>query len=868
MKKIITGILAHVDAGKTTLSEAMLYNSNTIRKLGRVDHKSSFLDTAVQERARGITIYSKEARLVYKDANITILDTPGHVDFSAEMERAILAMDVAILVVSVNEGVQGHTSTVWKLLERYDIPVFVFVNKMDQPGADKNIILNQMKKNIGDYFVNFSPFCEEKDDNYKETSKDKVLEELSLYDEKALDEFLEYGGISDETISDMVMQRKVVPVFFGSALKNSKVISFMDGLVRFTKEKEYPEEFGARVYKISKDEQGNLLTHVKVTGGSLKVKSLLDMGDDKEKINQIRLYSGNSYDVAGEVNAGETCALTGLNKSFVGQCFGNEKEGKSPLLIPILTYRMTASGKVDDQVLMQKLGELSREEPQLGIRWDSELNEITIQLMGEVQTQILKETIKNRFDIDVEFDKGSIIYRETIANTVYGVGHFEPLRHYAEVLLKLEPAPKGSGVVIETDCCEDILAKNWQRLIVTNLHEKEHKGVLVGAPVTDIKITLVKGKAHIKHTEGGDFRQASYRAVRQGLMEAQSVLLEPFLDFELKVPACNVGRAMSDIQMMHGNVNISENDGNIAILNGYAPAACIRDYHLKVVSYTKGQGNLSLTFRDYGPCHNADEIIIAKQYNPESDIENTPDSVFCAHGAGFVVPWNQVKSYMHTTLSDERQMNDIDNNNTQALSRTVKEYTGSYADDKELEKIFIQTFGKKDDSPRRDMFRKKPDCVDTSAKRVPVHLRNRKPKDKYLLVDGYNIIFAWDYLKELSNDNLDAARMKLMDVMCNYQGYTKYNLIVVFDAYRVKGHKCESLRYNNITVVYTAQAQTADSYIEQFSHEMAEKYDITVATSDRLEQIIILGEGASRLSARDFLAEVMRVEQAIREKIE
>lgn len=870
MRKIITGILAHVDAGKTTLSEAMLYASNTIRKLGRVDHGDSFLDIYKQERDRGITIYSKEARLEYKGNDIVLVDTPGHVDFSAEMERAISAMDVAILVISANEGVQGHTRTLWRLLERYKVPVFVFVNKMDQPGADIKMVVDELTQNLGDGFEIF-------DDQLD-------YEKISLYDEAALEYFLENDCLSEECVCKMILDKKVTPVYYGSALKFIGVERFMDGLIKYFKPIECSQEFGAKVYKISRDDKGNVLTHVKITGGSLKVKTVLDIcepvdedesGEDKdsvtvqEKINQIRLYSGAKYDLVNEVCAPDICVLTGLNRSYVGLCFGAQEPEIEPMLVPILTYKMSILSGQDAAAIMPKIKQLEQEEPGLRIRWNKVLKEINVQLMGEIQTQVLKEIIRERFQLEVEFDKGSIIYKETIGNSVYGVGHFEPLRHYAEVTIRLEPLKVGSGVVIDSDCSEDVLAKNWQRLALTNLGEKQHKGVLTGSNITDIRITLIGGRAHIKHTMGGDFRQASYRAVRQGLMEAKSVLLEPYFDFELKIPSIAVGRAMSDIELMHGSVSIDENDGQTAILTGYAPAVLIRDYHIQVVSYTKGQGSLNLMYRGYAPCHNADEIIMSKRYDPQSDIRNTPDSVFCAHGAGFVVPWNQVKSYMHTVIGEDGNCVAKEKNvETISLSRTVKEYTGSYEEDKELEKIFTQTFGRKEGSDKRNIFANRDSNPQENTKRVPVHLRNKPAKEKYLLVDGYNILFAWSDLNEIAKINVDGARNKLMDILCNYQGYTKCNLIVVFDAYKVKGHKCECMEYNNISVVYTASAQTADSYIEQFTHENASKYDITVATSDRLEQIIIMGDGATRWSARDLENEIDRINELIREKIE
>lgn len=868
MKRIITGILAHVDAGKTTLSEAMLYKSGVIRSMGRVDHKNAYLDTDPQERARGITIYSKQAGLEYRGTLMTLLDTPGHVDFSSETERSIAAMDYAILVISANEGVQGHTRTLWKLLDRYSVPVFIFVNKMDQPGADKGNVMRALNDNFRDGGI--IDFSNTKIEEENITAQDEILEQIALNDEQMLNEYLERGSIRADRVKELIYKRIIFPVYFGSALKLTGVEDFMDGFVNFTKKITYPNEFGAYVYKVSRDEQGNVLTHVKITGGSLKVKSVLEVGDTAEKINQIRVYCGPKYELASEAKAGEVCALAGLSKAVAGQGFGIQEWGMEPYLVPVLTFKMTILSGEDPAAIIHKIKQLEQEEPGLHIRWNKELREINIQLMGEVQTQILKELIKQRYNIDVEFNQGSIIYRETIGNTVEGVGHFEPLRHYAEVHLRLEPAKKGAGVVVDADCKEDMLARNWQRLILTHLREKEHKGVLTGAPVTDIKITLTGGRAHIKHTEGGDFRQAAYRAVRQGLMGADSILLEPFYDFELKLPAENVGRAMSDIELMHGSVRLDENNGSEALLSGYAPVACIRDYHLQIVSYTKGRGHIQLAFHGYEPCHNADEVIQAKRYDPKTDIRNTPDSVFCAHGVGFVVPWNQVKSYMHVALEnmecDTKKSAAVDDSLGKTDGIRTGAYTGSYEDDKELEEIFNRTFGKRGQE-KRNLFRKKTEDI-PQTRRVSVHREIEQPAHSCLLVDGYNIIFAWEELNELSRDNIEAARTKLMDILCNYQGYTRCNLILVFDAYKVSGHPCESVEYNNITVVYTAHAQTADSYIEKFAHEMAGKYRITVATSDRLEQMIILGEGCMRLSARDFKNEIERVDEAIREKLE
>lgn len=838
MKKIVTGILAHVDAGKTSLSEALLYTAGSIRSFGRVDNKDAFLDTQEIERARGITIFSKQAMLEYNGTNICLLDTPGHVDFSAEMERTLSVLDYAILVISGKDGVQGHSLTLWKLLEKYNLPVFIFVNKMDQSGVEKDKVIQDLHKRFSDGCIEIKDY----------ENDDRIAESIALRDEELLEYFLENGNIDRDQVTELIRTRKLFPCYFGSALKLQGIEEFMDEFSTYTQNIKYDNEFKARVYKITTDAQGNRLTHLKVLGGSLKVKDNIN----GEKINQIRIYSGDKYNAVSDVNAGDVCAVTGISTLNAGDGIGEGVPDITFMLTPVLNYRMVLPAGVDARQIMPKLMQLKEEDPQLNIIWQEELNEIHLRIMGEVQLEILKSVIKDRFNVDVDFDEGNIIYRETISTIVEGVGHFEPLRHYAEVHLLIEPGGKGSGIITDTKCSEDILDKNWQRLILTHLKEKEHLGVLTGSPITDIKITVIAGRSHTKHTEGGDFRQATYRAVRQGLMEAESVLLEPFYDFELRIPSISIGRAMSDIDKMSGTCTTDYNDGENAVLTGFAPVSKMRNYSAAVMAYTKGMGQLFCTFRGYEPCHNADEVITAKRYNPLADMNNTPDSVFCQNGAGFIVPWNQVKSYMHVSGIEER--NSMVSDKEEIAVRKVKEYTGSYAQDKELEEIFKRTFGEK----KTDIFRKKEKPVPVSKPYKPM-----PKKDSYLLVDGYNIIFAWDELNEIAKENIDGARMKLLDIMCNYQGFTKINTIVVFDAYKVKGHVTEDVSYNNINVVYTAFAQTADSYIEKFAHEMGKKHNVTVATSDRLEQIIILGEGCIRMSARDLYEEVNRVNNEI-----
>lgn len=854
MKKLTVGILAHVDAGKTTLSEGILYTSGNIRKMGRVDNGDAFLDTYDLERARGITIFSKQAVVPLKEVEITLLDTPGHVDFSAEMERTLQVLDYAILVISGADGVQGHTRTLWSLLKKYKIPVFLFVNKMDQQGTDKEALLYELKNRLDDGCIDFT-----------NTENEDFMENAAMTDEEVLERFLENGIVETEEIKSLIADRKIFPCYFGSALKLQGVEEFLQGIECYVQMPEYPQEFGAKVFKISRDEQGNRLTHLKVTGGTLKVKSLIANGDTEEKINQIRIYSGEKFEMAAEACAGTICAVTGLSRTKPGEGLGLEHTGYEPVLEPVLTYQMILPPEASPATMLPKLRQLEEEEPELHIVWKEDLQEIQVQMMGEVQIEILRSLISDRFGVEVEFGTGNIVYRETIANTVEGVGHFEPLRHYAEVHLLMEPGERGSGVVIDTQCSEDDLDRNWQRLIITHLMEKEYQGVLTGAAITDIKITLAAGRAHQKHTEGGDFRQATYRAVRQGLMQAESVLLEPYYEFRLEIPQAMVGRAMTDIEKMHGAFETPETEGEMSVLTGTAPVACMQDYQKEVIAYTKGTGRLFCNLKGYELCHNADEVIAATGYDPDGDTDNPSGSVFCSHGAGYYVPWNQVKDHMHleSVLMDSSQETDEKEDTLAQRRAYIEEET---IDTEEIDRILEQTYYANQHNKskwKKKKIQRKAEDYRSSAVKSSV---TRDMSKKYLLVDGYNIIYAWKDLKELADENIDAARGKLMDLLCNYQGIKRMELIVVFDAYRVKGHDTEVLDYHNIHIVYTKEAETADQYIEKFAHEHGRKYDVTVATSDGLEQIIIRGQGCRLLSAREFKKDIEEASRQLREE--
>ena len=858
MKNIVMGILAHVDAGKTTLSESMLYLSGTVRKLGRVDHKDAFLDTYALERDRGITIFSKQAVFSLGNKKVNLLDTPGHVDFSAEMERTLQVLDYAVLVISGADGIQGHTETLWKLLKLYDIPTFIFINKMDQQGTDQAALLSELKERLEEGCIAFG----------KEESIE-TLEELAMTDEKVLDYFMEHESIRKEDICRLIKERRVFPCYFGSALKLEGVQELLYGFERYMEPYTGTEEFGAKVFKISRDDKGERLTFLKVTGGKLVVKMPVNLVDKEEKVNQIRIYSGAKYETVNEVGAGGVCAVTGLVSSYIGQGFGVEKGTAAPFLEPVLTYQMILPDGADTTKVLRELKQLEEEEPLLNIVWNPALEEIHVQLMGEVQTEILKTMIAERFHLDVEFGTGKIVYKETIKNPVVGVGHYEPLRHYAEVHLKMEPLEAGSGLVFDADCSEDVLDRNWQRLILTHLQEREHPGVLTGSPITDMKITIVAGRAHLKHTEGGDFRQATYRAVRQGLKSAESILLEPWYSFVLEVPSDQVGRAMSDIGQMNGSFEgpEAEDKQGMVRLTGTAPASEMRDYQREVWAYTKGRGRITFTLKGYEPCHNAEEVIEQIGYDSERDIDNPTGSVFCAHGAGFLVKWDEVPEYMHIKEDFLSEGSDEISEEEQTITENAhfgnSSYSSGYGDDPELLAIMEREFGSKQkERDRYSGYRKQTVSAPMPRKTV---IKDTEPKKEYLLVDGYNVIFAWEELNELAKASIDAARNKLMDILSNYQGFTGCTLILVFDAYKVKGSQGEVQKYHNIYVVYTKEAETADQYIEKTTHEIGRKYKVTVATSDALEQVIVMGQGAYRISARDFYEEVERTEKQIRE---
>ncbi len=847
-KQIVLGILAHVDSGKTTLSEAMLYRAGVTRRLGRVDHKDAFLDTDALEKARGITIFSKQALLTAGDTDITLLDTPGHVDFSTETERTLQVLDYAVLVVSGTDGVQSHTETLWRLLRRYHVPTFVFVNKMDLPGMERQELLAQLNRRLGEGFVDFGAEQADRD------------EALALCDENLMDRMLDAGQLQDADLIPAIARRHAFPCWFGAALKLEGVDALLDGLDRYTRPAPALEAFGAKVFKVSQDEQGARLTWLRVTGGELKVKAQLTGEADgepwAEKANQLRLYSGAKYTLTEAIGPGQVCAVTGLTKARPGEGLGAERDSDLPVLEPVLSYQVLLPEGADVHAALGKLHRLEEEEPQLHVVWNETLGEIHVQLMGEIQLEVLRSLLAERFGLEVEFGPGGILYKETITEPMEGVGHYEPLRHYAEVHLKLEPLPRGSGMQFAADCREEVLDKNWQRLVLTHLEEKQHLGVLTGSPLTDVKITLIAGRAHLKHTEGGDFRQATYRAVRQGLMLAKSQLLEPWYAFRLEVPAENIGRAMSDIQRMEGTFDPPESGEETAVLTGFAPVSTMRSYPMEVVSYTRGRGHLSLTLDGYRPCHNAQEVIAAIGYEPEHDLDNPADSVFCAHGAGFVVPWDQVRSHMHVDSGWGKSTRP--EQEAAVSQRRAMAYRATLEEDAELLKIFERTYGPIKRDPltafRPVQKRERPDFAAEQWEIAP----------EYLLVDGYNIIFAWDELNALSKESLDAARHKLMDILCNYQGFQKCVLILVFDAYRVPGSPGSIEQYHNIHVVYTKEAETADMFIERVTHEIGRNRRVRVATSDGMEQIIILGHGALRVSARMFHEEVQNVEKQIR----
>ena len=904
MSKTVLGILAHVDAGKTTLSESILYLTGSIRKLGRVDNKDAFLDTYSLERERGITIFSKQAEIEMRGRSYTLLDTPGHVDFSAEMERTLQVLDYAVLVISGADGVQGHTQTLWRLLARYEVPTFIFVNKMDQNGTDRMALMEEIRQRLGDSCIDFSEEADARNEN------------LAMCDEKVLETYLEKGTVTDEQVRRMITGRKVFPCFFGSALKLTGVQELLAGIAKWTEEKQYPETFGARVFKIARDAQGGRLTYMKITGGSLKVKAQLrgpirrrqeaggeaedtlsgkdaSAGEWEEKVNQIRIYNGTKFETVDAASAGTVCAVTGLTQTQAGDGLGAEDEQVVPLLEPVLTYRVELPEGSDLHKVLHQLRQLEEEEPELHIVWDDISGQVLVQLMGEIQTEILQQMIHERFGLEVKFGTGQIVYKETIAAPVEGVGHFEPLRHYAEVHLLMEPLEAGSGLVFDTVCSENMLDRNWQRLILTHLEEKVHRGVLMGAPITDMRITLIAGRAHQKHTEGGDFRQATYRAVRQGLQKAESVLLEPYYRFRLELPQRLVGHAMTDIEKMSGRFELGENEGETAVLTGMAPVSEMREYQKDVAAYTGGTGRLFCTMAGYYPCHNTEEVLAVSAYDPERDLANPTGSVFCAHGAGFVVPWYEVEDYMHLegagldgeTAGAEDEDTVMTAKAKAARSRSI---APSLADDKELEAIFVRTYGEiKRRKPQKERTFRGADTSysevsgssgkmtgglsDSSGKgswrgekKQQENRRQATAQESYLLVDGYNIIFAWEDLHELSEHSMDAARNKLMETLSNYQGYTSQRVILVFDAYKVEGFPGEVTKWHNIDVVFTKEAETADQYIEKTAHAIGRKYKVTVATSDGLEQVIIRSQGCLLMSARELRQEIERIKVEIR----
>lgn len=848
-RSIVLGVLAHVDSGKTTLSEAMLYRAGVIRKLGRVDHRDAFLDTDALERARGITIFSKQALLDAGQTHITLLDTPGHVDFSAEAERTLQVLDYAVLVISGPGGVQSHTETLWQLLRRYRIPTFVFINKMDLPGPTRAELLEQLNRRLGEGFVDFGADPAARD------------EALALCDERLMDAWLEQGALEDGQILPAIARRHVFPCWFGSALRLDGVDPLLEGLDRFTRPAPALSAFGAAVFKISQDEQGARLTWLRVTGGELKVKDLLSgegpEGPWAEKANQLRLYSGTKYTLAERVGPGQVCAVTGLTQCRPGQGLGAQRDSKPPALEPVLSYQVLLPEGADAHAALDKLRRLEQEDPQLHVVWNETLGQIHLQLMGEIQLEVLRTLLAQRFGLEVSFGPGGILYKETITEPIEGVGHYEPLRHYAEVHLKLEPLPPGSGMQYAADCREEVLDKNWQRLVLTHLEEKQHLGVLTGAPLTDMKITLIAGKAHLKHTEGGDFRQATYRAVRQGLMMGKSQLLEPWYSFRLEVPAENIGRAITDIQRREGTFDPPETGLETAVLTGTAPVATLRDYPVELAGYTHGRGRISLTPVGYRPCHNAAQVIAESGYQPQHDLDNPADSVFCAHGAGFVVSWADVRSHMHVDSGWGKSQRPADAAPAPSPRRAAA-YRATLEEDAELMKIFERTYGPIKRDPLA-AFRpvKKTERPDFAAQSWTI-------APEYLLVDGYNLIFAWEELSTLAKQSLDSARTRLADILCNYQGYKKCVVILVFDAYRVPGSPGAIEQYHNIHIVYTKEAETADMYIERVTHEIGKQRRVRVVTSDGAEQIIILGHGALRVSSRLFQQEVEEVEREIR----
>ena len=854
-KNISVGLLAHVDAGKTTLSEQLLYQTGSIGKAGRVDHKDTFLDTHSLEKERGITIFSKQAIFSVGKYQITLVDTPGHVDFSAEMERVLQILDYAILVINGSDGVQSHTKTVWRLLKKYEIPIFLFINKMDQPGNESGALLEELKEKLSEDCICFTAMDE------------SFYEEIALREEELLNRYLEGSMPQEEEISELIMNRKIFPCYFGSALKGDGIKEFLQGIHFFMKAREYGEEFAARVYKIGRDPSGQRLTYLKVTGGKLKVKQVIRgvcerTGEDwEEKADQLRAYTGASYEAKNQAGAGELIAVLGLEKTFAGQGLGKEEGKREHQLQPVLCYSILLPEDVNFHQAYEKLKLLEEEEPGLQIQSLEERKEILCKVMGEIQIQVLQEIVKQRFGMDITFGSGQIVYKETIEEAIEGVGHFEPLRHYAEVHILLEPLPRGAGIRIESSCSEDLLDRNWQRLIMTHLSEIEHRGVLTGAGLTDVKLTLVTGKSHNKHTEGGDFRQATYRAVRHGLRRAKNILLEPVYEFTLEVPMNAVGRAMSDLQRMCAEFTMEQRE-EASVLTGICPVVTMQEYQKEVLSYTKGLGRLECLMKGYQPCHNADEVIELKQYDPDQDIQNPCGSIFCSHGAGVYVSWEEVEAQMHLPYVFEKEEQNEELSQKVGERREISKVIGTDEIDAILERTSFANRKKDGTYLREGWNKKKKDQSISSVTRV---YQGQKKKEPYVLVDGYNIIFAWQELKELAQVNLDGARGRLQDILCDYQAMKGCSLMVVFDAYRLEGHPVEVIDYHNIKVVYTKEAQTADQYIEKFAARYAKEYEITVATSDGLEQIIIRGQGCHLLSAKDFLEEIKRKKEIFQE---
>ncbi len=846
MKRLTTGIMAHVDAGKTTLTEAMLYLTGNIRRLGRVDHGDAFLDTQELERERGITIYAKQAILRRGGLELTLVDTPGHVDFSAETERALQVLDCAILVVSAADGVQGHTETLWQLLEEAGVPVFLFVNKMDQPNEGKAAILKQLEGRLGHGFVDM-------------TDPEARGEGAALCSEELMERYLSGEEFTQEELAALVVQRQLFPVYFGSALQVEGVEELLDGIQAYTLEPEWPQDFGARVFKITRDERGERLTWLKVTGGQMRVREVLHGPDWEEKVNQIRLYSGAKFTAVDVAPAGTVCAVTGLTRTTAGEGLGAEENWTGPRLEPVLSYQVIPPEGVDASTLLERLRRLEEEDPQLQVEWEPHAEQVRVKLMGQVHREVLERELRRRFMLDVTFGPGSIVYLETLAKPVEGGGHFEPLRHYAEVHLLLEPLERGAGLQIDTVCSEDVLDGNWQRLILTHLVERQHVGVLTGSPITDLKLTLLTGKGHLKHTEGGDFRQATYRAIRQGLMMGETILLEPWYTFRLEVPGESVGRAMTDVQRMCGEFEGPQMRGETAVLTGSLPVSEVGDYWSQVAAYSQGRGRFSCRLDGYRPCHNTQQVVEERGYDPDRDVDNPSGSVFCDHGAGVHVPWNEVRSHMHVDsgwLPEEERAR-----KAQPAPQFQRGYASQVALDKELEEIFARTYGAV--KPRAFHSVK----ATTKPKERPWKgLKQRTGKD-YLLVDGYNIIHAWEDLSALAREDLDAARAKLIDLLRNYQSWRGCQVIVVFDAYKVKGGKGAVEQLGDLYVVYTKEAETADMYIERTTYQLSRDNRVRVATSDGLEQMIILGHGAQRMSAAELKYETDQVMAQIRDTI-